>query len=239
MDLSGWIRRQCLVLGLSGVIIYVWRYSGVKFWRCQLSAAMSRGQWFLVKASQKKGRLESCVWRRQQSSKEDVMSGRVGGAGRGWGFKSSCMSYSDKAASEDHAVAATLVLLFAFRLWWRWTFLLLEFPAEWQTERKSHQTLENKRTTHFVLQHCNRRLITRTGGRNGRKVWRCCALWETQRCPSPDDSNQFVESLVHVHSDFGWSLHVRDLQLSGELLALFLGYLRTERIMTHCNHNGH
>lgn len=59
MDLSGWIRRQCLVLGLSGVIIYVWRYSGVKFWRCQLSAAMSRGQWFLVKASRKKA-----VWSR-------------------------------------------------------------------------------------------------------------------------------------------------------------------------------
>lgn len=42
----------------------------------------------------------------------------------------------------------------------------------------------------------------------------------------PDYSNQLVESLVYVHTDFGWSLHVCDLQLSGQLLALFLGYLR-------------
>lgn len=109
-----------------------------------------------------------------------------------------------------------------------WNFL--------QSGRRSGKVI--KCTSHLALQRCNWRLITRTGGRNGRKLWRCCALRETQRCPSPDDSNQFVESLVHVHSDFGWSLHIRDLQLSGELLALFLGYLRTERIMTHCNHKG-
>lgn len=42
----------------------------------------------------------------------------------------------------------------------------------------------------------------------------------------PDNSNQFVESLVYVHTDFGWSLHICDLQLSGQLLTLFLGYLR-------------
>lgn len=69
------------------------------------------------------------------------MSGRVWG-----GVKSSCMSYGDKADSEDHAVAAALVLLFAFWLRRWWTFLFLEFP---------------------------------------------------------DDSNQFVESLVYVHADFG------------------------------------
>lgn len=103
---------------------------------------MSRRQRFLVKASRKKA-----AWSRargegsSQSSTEDVMSGRVGGAELGWvGVKSSCKSYSDKADSEDHAVAAALVLLFAFRLRRWWTFLFLEFPVEWQMEGKTHYT---------------------------------------------------------------------------------------------------
>lgn len=45
----------------------------------------------------------------------------------------------------------------------------------------------------------------------------------------PDYSNQLVESLVYVHTNFGGGLHVCDLQLSGQLLALFLGYLSTNR----------
>lgn len=38
------------------------------------------------------------------------------------------MSYSDKADSDDHAVAATFVFLFSRGLWRRGTFLFLEFP---------------------------------------------------------------------------------------------------------------
>lgn len=55
------------------------------------------------------------------------MSGRVGGV-----VKSSCMSYSDKADSDDHTMAAALVFFFAFRFWRRWTFLFLEFPGSWE-----------------------------------------------------------------------------------------------------------
>lgn len=93
----------------------------------------------------------------------------AGGGGMGEGVKSSCISYSDKADSEDHAVAAALVLLFAFRLWWGWTFLFLEFPAERQTERKGHQTVDNRCKSHFALLHCNTcGQVTRTGGRGGK-----------------------------------------------------------------------
>lgn len=65
------------------------------------------------------------------------MGGRlvcVGGVG------SSCMSYSDKADSDDHTMAATLVFLFAFRLRRRWTFLFLEFPGSRVTEEKTRMS---------------------------------------------------------------------------------------------------
>lgn len=52
------------------------------------------------------------------------MSGRLGGV-----IESSCMSYSDKADSDDHTMAATLVFLFSCRFWRWWTFLFLEFPG--------------------------------------------------------------------------------------------------------------
>lgn len=55
------------------------------------------------------------------------MSGRVGGV-----VESSCMSYSDKADSDDHTMAAALVFLFSCRFWRRWTFLFLEFPRRQQ-----------------------------------------------------------------------------------------------------------
>lgn len=137
MDLSGWIRRQCLVLGLSDVIIYGWRYSGVKIWQklsvvcCDVPGTMVPGQSISLKAVWSRARGEGS----SQLSTEDMMSGRVWG-----GVKSSCMSYGDKADSEDHAVAAALVLLFAF--WFRrwWTFLFLEFPVEWQTQIKRWTT---------------------------------------------------------------------------------------------------
>lgn len=45
------------------------------------------------------------------------------------------MSYSDKADSDDHTMAAALVFLFSCRFWRRWTFLFLEFPGF--RERKS------------------------------------------------------------------------------------------------------
>lgn len=58
-----------------------------------------------------------------QSSTEDVMSGRVGGV-----VESSCMSYSDKADSDDYTMAAALVFLFSCWFWRRRTFLFLKFP---------------------------------------------------------------------------------------------------------------
>lgn len=84
MDLSGWIRRQCLVLGLSDVIIYGWRYSGVKIWqklsvvRCDVPGMMVPGQSISLKAVWSRARGEGS----SQLSKEDMMSGRVWGVSR-------------------------------------------------------------------------------------------------------------------------------------------------------------
>lgn len=63
------------------------------------------------------------------------MSGRVGGV-----VESSCMSYSDKADSDNHTMAAALVFLFAFRFRRRWTFLFLEFPGSWERAELSWHT---------------------------------------------------------------------------------------------------
>lgn len=74
---------------------------------------MSWGQPFLVKGTKTKAVLSHARGEGSgQSSTEDMMSGRAGGV-----VQSSCMSYSDKANSNDYTVTSTLVFLFSCRLW--------------------------------------------------------------------------------------------------------------------------
>lgn len=95
-------------------------------------------------SERRKGRLKSCTWRRQRSIIHWGMRCQAEWVG---GSRVAAMSYSDKADSDDHTMAAALVFLFAFGLRRRWTFLFLEFPGSREkrravTTRRTHTRLD-------------------------------------------------------------------------------------------------
>lgn len=108
------------------LIIEKGRVVFVKIWLFQFLLDMKSWEAALPGSHVRKSCLNSCTWRRQRLVILTGCDVRHGGGT----IDSSWMSDSDKAQSDDHTVAATLVLLFPCGLRRRWAFLLLKLPDD-------------------------------------------------------------------------------------------------------------
>lgn len=123
--LSGWFRRQCFSVGglLSGLRLQLkverWSNLALSVVCRDVLEAAAPGQQISAK-----GRLKSCTWRRQRSVIHKGCDVRQSGRG----IRAAAWVTVIRQNSDDHTMAAALVFLFSHGLWWRWTFLFLEFP---------------------------------------------------------------------------------------------------------------